>query len=219
MKNNYTVELIKNHFPDITNEQEEQFCALKPLYIEWNERINVISRKDIDSLYLHHVLHSLAIARFIKFKPQTAILDVGTGGGFPGIPLAIMFPECNFTLIDSIAKKIKVVDAVTQDLKLKNVVSFQQRAEELKQSFDFATGRAVADLSVFTTWVWNKIKQGGQNALPNGIICLKGGDLSNEIKATCNSFRLSKKQVFEENISNFFTDEYFETKKIIYIQR
>lgn len=213
------MEIIKKYFPNITTEQEELFAQLKPLYKEWNEQINVISRKDIDDLYTHHVLHSLAIAALIKFNPQTKILDVGTGGGFPGIPLAIMFPECNFTLIDSIGKKIKVVDAVAQALNLKNVTAIHQRAENLKQNFDFVTGRAVTGLSAFTSWVWNKITPNGQNSLPNGIICLKGGDLKEEINATCKRFHLTEKQIIEYPISTFFNDEFFDTKKIIYIQR
>lgn len=212
------MEIIKKYFPDITTEQVERFALLKPLYKEWNEQINVISRKDIDDLYIHHVLHSLAIAALIKFKPQTNILDVGTGGGFPGIPLAIMFPECNFTLIDSIGKKIKVVNAVAQALNLSNVVAAHQRAEQVKQNFDFVTGRAVTELSAFTGWVWNKITPNGHNPLPNGIICLKGGDLTAEIDATRKRFRLSEKQIIEYPINKFFTEDFFDTKKIIYIQ-
>lgn len=213
------IEIIKHYFPDITPLQEEKFALLMPLYAEWNERINVISRKDIESLYLHHVLHSLAVAKLIRFKPSTQILDVGTGGGFPGIPLAIMFPECKFTLIDSIAKKIKVVEAVAQALKLDNVAAFQQRAETVKQSFDFVTGRAVTELSVFTSWVWGKIAPNGFNALPNGIICLKGGDLNEEISATRKRFRLNEKQIIEYPIDKFFGESFFETKKLVYIQR
>ncbi|MDR1054651.1 MAG: 16S rRNA (guanine(527)-N(7))-methyltransferase RsmG [Prevotellaceae bacterium] len=213
------MELLKKYFQHITPGQEEQFGLLKSLYTEWNERINVISRKDINCLYLHHVLHSLSIAALIKFKPGTQILDVGTGGGFPGIPLAIMFPACRFTLIDSIAKKIKVVEAVAQALNLTNIAAQQQRAEAVKQSFDFVTGRAVTELSVFTAWVWGKISPNGQNALPNGIICLKGGDLSNEIATTRNAFYLSEKQISEYTVQQFFNEEYFNFKKIVYIQR
>lgn len=214
-----TIAIITKYFPNITDRQKQQFAALKPLYTEWNERINVISRKDMDSLYLHHILHSLAIAALIKFKPQTHILDIGTGGGFPGIPLAIMFPECQFMLIDSIGKKIKVVEAVAQSLELQNVTAAQIRAENVKQKFDFITGRAVTELSVFTSWIWNKIELNGQNALPNGIICLKGGNLAEEIEATKKRFHLSEKQIVEYPIPQFFTEEFFETKKLIYIQR
>lgn len=213
------ITLIKQYFPDITDEQTQRFAQLKSLYAEWNERINVISRKDIDCLYLHHVLHSLAIAALITFKPQTRVLDVGTGGGFPGIPLAILFPQVHFTLIDSIGKKIKVVEAVAQALALTNVSAHQQRAEQVQQSFDFVTGRAVTELSAFTSWVWDKITPNGQNALPNGIICLKGGDLTDEVATTRKRFRLSETQVIEYAIRQFFNEDYFDTKKLIYVQR
>jgi 16S rRNA (guanine527-N7)-methyltransferase len=207
-------EIIK-YFPKLTETQTAQLSQLGDLYRFWNAQINVVSRKDIENLYSHHVLHSLAIAKIISFAANTKILDVGTGGGFPGIPLAIMFPNAHFTLVDSINKKIKVVNAVIESLALKNVCAMQARAEELKQKFDFVVSRAVTDLPVFVSWIWNKINPNGNNALPNGIIYLKGGDLHNELKAT----KISKRQICVYEIKDFFDTTFFETKQIIYIQR
>ena len=206
---------IIKHFPRLTLKQISNFEQLGSLYKFWNEQINVISRKDIDNIYSHHILHSLAIAKIISFEPDTKILDVGTGGGFPGIPLAIMFPECKFTLVDSINKKIKVVNAVIESLDLKNVCAMQARVEELKTKFDFVVSRAVTDLPTFVSWTWNKITANGNNALPNGIIYLKGGDLRAEIKA----LKIPQKQISTYEIKNFFDYPFFDTKQIVYIQR
>jgi 16S rRNA (guanine527-N7)-methyltransferase len=202
---------LKNYFPDLTELQFNQFSVLQKLYEEWNAQINVISRKDIDELYERHVLHSLAIAKLISFKPGSQILDLGTGGGFPGIPLAILFPEVNFFLVDSIGKKIKVVNEVTDALGLKNVRTAHMRAEEITDKFDFVVSRAVADLGLMFHWVRNKISRMNQHTLHNGLICLKGGDLKEELKQFKN-----KTKVFE--ISEFFEGEFFETKKIVYLK-
>lgn len=206
---------ITKYFSKLTAKQLEQFGKLDDLYRYWNSRINLISRKDIDQLYLHHILHSLSIAKVTSFKPDTAILDVGTGGGFPGIPLAIMFPECRFHLVDSIGKKIMVVNEVAKSLGLQNVTAEQKRAEELSYSYDFIVSRAVTDLSTFIGWVWKKIIPNGQNALPNGILYLKGGDLKEELKAT----KIPSSQVEIYDLQTFFKEEFFETKKLVYIQR
>lgn len=204
--------LIEKYFPTLSDEQKRQFAMLKDLYADWNSKINVISRKDIDNLYEKHVLHSLAIAMVTSFKPGSKILDVGTGGGFPGIPLAILFPEVKFTLVDSIGKKIMVVENVAESLGLTNVRALKIRAEELNTHFDFVVSRAVTDLKTFSSWIWKKITPNGFNALPNGILYLKGGDLTdelNEVKA--------HKEIFD--IPDFFEGEFFETKKVIYVQR
>jgi len=204
-------ELIFTYFPDLTELQKKQFEQLAALYKEWNEKINVISRKDIDSLYLHHVLHSLGIAKVISFKPGTKIMDVGTGGGFPGIPLAIMFPECKFHLVDSIGKKITVVREVATALDLKNVNAQQIRAEELRVKYDFVVSRAVTDLSVFVKWVENKFApQTIFNTLENGILCLKGGDLTEELKPF-------KNEITVYELKDYFKEEFFETKKVVYL--
>lgn len=188
---------------------------LGDLYADWNSKINLISRKDIGKLYLHHVIHSLAIAKVIRFKPQTSILDVGTGGGFPGIPLAIMFPDSNFKLVDSTGKKIMVVKSVVESLGLINVQAEQKRAEELKEKFDFVVSRAVTDLPTFVGWVWGKIIPNGVNSLPNGIFYLKGGNLVDEILAT----KIPLKQIEVYDLQDMFTEDFFETKKLVYIQR
>lgn len=204
------MDLILKYFPDLTDTQKEQFAALKPLYEDWNSKINVISRKDMDNFYEHHVLHSLSIAKVQPFKTMAEILDVGTGGGFPGIPLAIMFPHSNFYLVDSIGKKIKVVQAVAESLALKNVRAEQIRAEQVEGDFDFIVSRAVTDLSQFTGWVRGKVSDAHYHKLHNGILYLKGGDLTEELAPF-------KKKVRTWDISDFYTEEFFETKKVIYL--
>jgi 16S rRNA (guanine527-N7)-methyltransferase len=200
---------ILNYFPNLSDVQKEQFHQLGQLYPEWNTKINVISRKDIDELYTKHVLHSLAIAKIQSFEPGTYVLDVGTGGGFPGIPLAILFPETRFYLIDIIAKKIKVVQAVAEALELKNVKAEQMRAENVKGDFDFIVSRAVTNMPDFVSWIKTKIKKQNKHELKNGILYLKGGDLSEELK----DFPSAK----EFNIAEFFSDEFFETKKVVHV--
>ena len=204
------VELIYKYFPQLTERQKEQFAALLPLYQDWNSKINVISRKDMDNLYEHHVLHSLAIAKVQPFKTMAEILDVGTGGGFPGIPLAIMFPDAKFYLVDSIGKKIKVVQDVAQQLQLQNVRAEQIRAEQVQGDFDFVVSRAVTDLSQFSQWVRGKISDIQYHHLRNGILYLKGGDLDAELAPF-------KKKVRTWDISDFFAEEYFQTKKVIHL--
>lgn len=201
---------IIKYFPKLTERQKEQFAALKPLYEDWNSKINVISRKDMDNFYEHHVLHSLAIAKVQQFKTMAEILDVGTGGGFPGIPLSIMFPHSNFYLIDSIGKKIKVVQAVVDALELKNVRAEQIRAEQVDGDFDFIVSRAVTDLSQFASWVRGKVSDAHYHQLRNGILYLKGGDLAEELAPF-------KKKVRTWDIADFYTEEFFETKKVIYL--
>ena len=200
---------IYEYFPDLTKVQYEQFAQLDELYRFWNERINVISRKDIDNLYSHHVLHSLAIARCFEFKQQSSILDVGTGGGFPGIPLAIMFPKVQFCLIDAIEKKIKVVNEVVASLGLENVRAMQMRVENFPERFDYVVSRAVTSFPEFYKIARKSVSTICNNKLHNGIIYLKGGDFFEEMTG------FKKYKIF--NISNFYTDEFFETKKIIYL--
>ena len=204
------VELIYKYFPQLTERQKEQFAALLPLYQDWNAKINVISRKDMDNFYEHHVLHSLAIAKVQPFKTMAEILDVGTGGGFPGIPLAIMFPDAKFYLVDSIGKKIKVVQDVAQQLQLQNVHAEQIRAEQVQGDFDFIVSRAVTDLSQFSQWVKGKVSDIQYHHLRNGILYLKGGDLDAELAPF-------KKKVRTWDISDFFAEEYFQTKKVIHL--
>lgn len=206
------MEQILKYFPDLTSLQQEQFCRMYDLYAEWNDKINVVSRKDIDRLFERHILHSLAIARVMPFADGTRILDVGCGGGFPGIPLAVMFPGCSFKLVDSIGKKIKVVNDVAARLGLTNVEGVQCRAEELKENFDFVVSRAVTEMPVFLGWIWNKITPGGANELRNGVLYLKGGDLADELNAT-------KKDYTVYNISRYFDEEFFDTKRVVYIPR
>lgn len=201
-------EIIKQ-FPNLTDNQLVQFQKLESLYHDWNAKINVISRKDIDELYTKHVLHSLAIAKVQPFEPGTYILDVGTGGGFPGIPLAILFPETRFYLIDVIAKKIKVVQAVADGLGLKNVKAEQMRAENAKGDYDFIVSRAVTNMPDFYAWVKDKIKKQNKHALHNGILYLKGGDLTEELK--------DFPKATEYNIADFFSDPFFETKKVVHL--
>lgn len=201
-------EIIKQ-FPNLTENQILQFQKLEALYQDWNAKINVISRKDIDELYTKHVLHSLAIAKIQPFEPGTYILDVGTGGGFPGIPLAILFPETRFYLIDVIAKKIKVVQAVADALGLKNVKAEQMRAENAKGDYDFIVSRAVTNMPDFVSWIKDKIKKQNKHELSNGILYLKGGDLTEELK--------DFPKATEYNIAEFFSDEFFETKKVVHL--
>jgi 16S rRNA (guanine527-N7)-methyltransferase len=204
------LEIILKYFPDLTPRQIEQFRQLQPLYTDWNNKINVISRKDIDQLYERHVLHSLGIAKVVSFKPDTSILDVGTGGGFPGIPLAIMFPECHFHLVDSIGKKIKVVQEIAAALELENIIAEQNRAEKLQETYDFVVSRAVTQLKEFHGWVRYKINKPYNNSLKNGILYLKGGDLTQELKEAS-----LKHRIFP--LSAYFEEEFFETKKVVYV--
>jgi 16S rRNA (guanine527-N7)-methyltransferase len=203
------MEEIIHHFPNLTELQILQFQKLKELYEDWNAKINLISRKDIDQLYTKHVLHSLAIAKIQKFEPGTYVLDVGTGGGFPGIPLAILFPETRFYLIDVILKKINVVKAVAESLDLKNVKAEQLRAENVKGDYDFIVSRAVTNMPDFVSWIKNKIKKTNKHELKNGILYLKGGDLTEELKDFT--------KATEYNIADFFDNEFFETKKVIHL--
>lgn len=206
-----TSSIITNYFPELTKEQLVAFDMLQSVYKEWNERINVISRKDMDAFYSRHVLHSLAIAKVMSFKKGTKVLDIGTGGGFPGIPLAILFPECEFYLVDSIGKKIKVVDEVVIALGLKNVRTSHARAESIKEQFDFIVSRAVTAMPKFISWTKGKFLKANNNKLANGILYLKGGDLSEEMAEV-------KKAVQYFNISDFFEDPFFETKKVVYVR-
>ena len=201
--------IISDYF-QLTEHQEQQFAALDVLYRDWNSKINVISRKDIDNLYEHHVLHSLAIAKVLPFQPHTEILDVGTGGGFPGIPLAILFPECRFTLIDSIGKKIKVAQEVATALGLTNVECIQERAEEEKRKFDFVVSRAVMPLPDLVRLVQKNVSNKQRNAVPNGLVVLKGGDLKEEL-------RPFQKRAEITEISTLFQGEWFQTKRVIYL--
>ena len=203
--------LILKYFPDLTVKQKNQFSQLQSLYKEWNAQINVISRKDIDELYTRHVLHSLGIAKVIQFKAGTSIMDVGTGGGFPGIPLAILFPESNFYLVDTIGKKIKVVNAVAKALALQNVEGVQKRAEKVKFEFDFIISRAVTYLPKFNNWIKGKFSNESFNDLPNGLLYLKGGDLLEELKEAGKPY-----QSFD--LKNYFSEDFFETKKVIYLE-
>ena len=204
-------EIIFQYFQELTDVQREQFAQLDALYREWNAKINVISRKDIDNLYSHHVLHSLGIAKVINFRPGTKIMDIGTGGGFPGIPLAILFPECQFKLIDSIGKKIKVATAVAQAIGLKNVQIEHRNVMEEKAKYDFVVSRAVMNASDLVKLVRKNISREQRNALPNGLICLKGGDVTEEMAPFANCSEVW-------NLSQFFDDAFFETKKVTYIQ-
>jgi 16S rRNA (guanine527-N7)-methyltransferase len=206
-----TFNILLKYFPDITVKQQEQFARLQELYTLWNTQINVISRKDIDLLYERHVLHSLGIAKVMSFLPGENVLDVGTGGGFPGIPLAILFPETQFHLVDSIGKKIKVVNEVAMALGLKNVKASHARAEEIKEKFDFVVSRAVTQLKDFYPWVKGKFNKASKNKLPNGILYLKGGDLTQEIAD-------AGLAVQQYHLKDYFEEEFFETKQVIYVQ-
>ncbi|MFO0355726.1 MAG: 16S rRNA (guanine(527)-N(7))-methyltransferase RsmG [Sphingobacteriaceae bacterium] len=205
-----TIELIHKYFPNLTEKQTKQFAQLKDLYAFWNEQINVISRKDLDNFYERHVLHSLGIAKVITFAPGTKIMDVGTGGGFPGIPLAIMFPECQFHLVDSIGKKIKVVNEVAMAIGLKNLTAEHERAEKVNDKYHFVVSRAVTEFPVFYNWVRGKFLKEQLNNLSNGILYLKGGDLREEFGKfydKCDFYDLNK----------YFQEEFFETKKVVYL--
>ncbi|TJY36474.1 16S rRNA (guanine(527)-N(7))-methyltransferase RsmG [Pontimicrobium aquaticum] len=203
------MKLIQKYFPQLSDVQKEKFSQLFELYSNWNSKINVISRKDIDELYLRHVLHSLGIAKVIDFKDGTTILDVGTGGGFPGIPLAILYPNCDFHLVDSINKKLKVVNGVAESLGLTNVRTSHKRAEDINETFDFIVSRAVTAMPNFVNWVKNKVNKKSRHELKNGILYLKGGDLTEELqdfpKAT------------QYNLSDYFNEEFFDTKKVVYL--
>ena len=210
MTTDTTVQLVYDHFKDLSDQQRQQFAALDELYHDWNAKINVISRKDIDNLYPHHVLHSLGIAKVIRFRPGTEVLDLGTGGGFPGIPLAIMFPESHFTLMDSIGKKVKVAAAVAEAIGLENVTAVHRNVIEEKGKYDFVVSRAVADMAELVRLVKKNIRRESHNALPNGIICLKGGDLHHELKPF--------KRVSEQwELSTYFEDDFFKTKKVAFV--
>lgn len=202
--------LLLKYFPDLTEKQLEQFDKLEDLYNEWNEKINLISRKDMESLYEKHILHSLAIAKVMEFSPGTKVLDIGTGGGFPGIPLAILFPEAEFTLIDSIGKKISVVNAVAEGVELKNVTAIHGRAEQLKEKFHFVVSRAVTQMPEFLKWLKGKFEKEQFNPKHNGILYLKGGDLAEELAGI-------KAEIF--NLKNYFDEEFFETKKVVYVSK
>lgn len=204
------MELILKYFPDLTEEQKRRFAALYDLYTDWNSKINVISRKDIENLYEHHVLHSLGIAKVIRFKPGTKVMDLGTGGGFPGIPLAILFPEVQFHLVDSIGKKVRVATEIAGSIGLKNVTTRHARAEEEKQLFDFVVSRAVMPLTDLLKIIRKNISPKQQNALPNGLICLKGGELERETMPVKNKTTMW-------NLKEFFGEEFFETKKVVYV--
>ena len=201
---------IYKYFPHLTDHQRQQLEQLYPLYHDWNERINVISRRDLDNFYERHVLHSLGLARIVSFRPDARVLDVGTGGGFPGIPLAILFPQTQFRLVDSIGKKIKVVQAVADALELTNVLATHQRAEKVKGSFDFVVTRAVARLSLLHAWTRKKLLTESKHELPNGLLCLKGGDLTDELAEA----GLPHRVYF---LADYFREDFFETKQVVYV--
>ena len=203
------MDIIHKYFKNLSPNQVQQFEKLQELYEDWNLKINVVSRKDIDELYLRHVLHSLAIAKVVQFKPGARVLDVGTGGGFPGIPLAILFPETQFHLVDSIGKKIKVVDEVVAGLALENVKTTNGRAEELKDTYDFIVSRAVAQMETFVRWTRGRISKKQNHELKNGILYLKGGDLSDELKLYTSA------TIYD--LPNYFEEDFYETKKVVHL--
>jgi 16S rRNA (guanine527-N7)-methyltransferase len=204
------MQVILKYFPDLEKNQQNQFLYLNELFRNWNQKINLISRKDIDSFYLKHVLHSLAIAKFTEFAPETKILDIGTGGGFPGIPLAIFFPECDFLLVDSIEKKINVVQDIINHLELKNCRARVTRAEKINEKFDFIVNRAVAPMPKLYNWIKDNVSKHARNVIPNGLICLKGGDLTEELEMFENWYTTM-------HIRKYFNEDFFETKKIIHL--
>jgi 16S rRNA (guanine527-N7)-methyltransferase len=206
-----SVQLILKYFPDLTEKQIEQFSKLLEVYTFWNNQINVISRKDTDNFYERHVLHSLGIAKIMQFKDGADIMDIGTGGGFPGIPLAILYPNCNFTLVDSIGKKIKVVNEVAAAIGLKNVTGIHERAENIDKQFDFIVSRAVTAMPDFIKWINGKFKKKSVHDLKNGILYLKGGDLKEEMKGVNRYF-------YMHNLPDHFSEEFFETKKVVYVR-
>ena len=206
------ISLITKYFPELSAKQREQFTALYDLYAEWNAKINVVSRKDFDQLYLRHILHSLAIAKVCQFRAGARVLDVGCGGGFPSVPLAIMFPEVQFISADSIGKKITVVKGVCEGSGIKNIDARNIRVEQIPETFDYVVSRAVTEMPAFVKWIWSKIDKGQRGSLPNGILYLKGGDLTEELAATRLKWR-------EYNISDFFEEDFFETKKVVYTQK
>ena len=206
-----SVQLILKYFPDLTEKQIEQFSKLLEVYTFWNTQINVISRKDTDNFYERHVLHSLGIAKIMKFKDGADIMDIGTGGGFPGIPLAILYPNCNFTLVDSIGKKIKVVNEVAAAIGLTNVTGIHERAENIDKQFDFIVSRAVTAMPDFIKWINGKFKKKSVHDLKNGILYLKGGDLKEEMKGVNRYF-------YMHNLPDHFSEEFFETKKVVYVR-
>ena len=204
------MDIILKYFPNLSEVQQQQFAALYDLYTDWNSKINVISRKDITNLYEHHVLHSLGIAKVMQFRPETTVMDLGTGGGFPGIPLAILFPETHFHLVDSIGKKVKGATEIANAIGLKNVTTRHCRAEEEKQLFDFVVSRAVMPLTDLLKIIRKNIKKEQHNALPNGLICLKGGELEREVMPV-------KHQTLMYDLKDYFEEEFFETKKVVYV--
>ena len=203
------MQTILKHFPNLTERQIEQFAALYDLYTDWNSKINVISRKDMEHIYLHHILHSLAIAKVCQFADGAKVLDVGCGGGFPSVPLAILFPKVQFTACDSIGKKIRVVEGVCKAVGIKNIRTVNGRVEQLKEQFDYIVSRAVTDMPTFVGWVRGMVRKGEKGTLPNGILYLKGGDLSEELRA-------SNREWERHYISKFFEEEFFETKQVVY---
>ena len=206
------IALIEKYFPSLTEHQKEQFRSLYDLYADWNAKINVVSRKDFDQLYLRHILHSLAIAKVCQFEADTRVLDVGCGGGFPSVPLAIMFPEVKFVSADSIGKKITVVKGVCEGAGITNIDARNVRVEQIPEKFDYVVSRAVTEMPQFVKWIWSKIERGQKGTLPNGILYLKGGDLTEELSAT-------KMKWTEYQISEFFEEEFFETKKVVYTSK
>jgi 16S rRNA (guanine527-N7)-methyltransferase len=205
------MQIVQKYFPALTPQQVEQYSQLQSLYTYWNERINVISRKDIENLYLHHVLHSMAISRIISFRTGTVVMDAGTGGGFPGIPLAILFPDVHFILVDSIAKKVRVVESIIREIRIGNAEVRNIRLEGLHENSDFVVCRAVADIPVLYGWIKTNIVPGGFNDLPNGLLALKGGELDKEL-------RVMKQEVKVYPLNEYFSETYFETKKLVYVK-
>ena len=206
------ISLLTKYFPDLSERQREQYTALYDLYADWNAKINVVSRKDFDQLYLRHILHSMAIAKVCRFEPGARVLDVGCGGGFPSVPLAILFPDVKFVSADSIGKKITVVKGVCEGAGIENIDARNVRVEQIPEQFDYVISRAVTEMPTFVKWIWNKIERGQKGTLPNGILYLKGGDLSEELATT-------KMQWTQYNISDFFDEEFFETKKVVYTKK